>query len=201
MSYLLGLVDARGSSAALAYAQLMVPGQPSAMVQPAKTLPPLPPPVPLPLVPLLLPALPPDDEPADDDVPPDEEPADDDVPADDEPANDDVPPDDVPADDDVPPNDEPANDVAPPDDEPADDDEPEVETEDEPADVEAEEEPPDELEPPLVVPQATTTGVTASANAPAIDEIRMIGNPRCLGGTVVPVARGRTFSKQCVIGT
>jgi hypothetical protein len=187
MSYLLGLVDASGSSAALAYAQLMVPGQPSAMVQPAKTLPPLPPPVPLPAVPLPLPALPPDDEPADDDAPPDDEPADDDVP-----------PVDEPADDDVPPVDEPADDGAPADDgEPADDDEPDVETEDEPADVEPEEAPPDELEPsglPLFVPQATTTGVTASANMQAIDELRISGNPRCLGGAVAPVARRRRLA-------
>jgi hypothetical protein len=173
MSYLLGLVDASGSSAALAYAQLMVPGQPSAMVQPAKTFPPLPPPVPLPAVPLPavplpLPALPPDDEPADGDVPPDDEPADDGMP-----------PDDEPADGDAPPNDEPADDDVPPDDEPADDDEPDVEIEDEPAEVEAEEAPPDELLPELslVVPQATTTGVTASAEAQASNEIRMRVNP------------------------
>jgi hypothetical protein len=54
---------------------------------------------------------------------------------------------------------------------------------DAPADVEPEEEAPDELEPApelsLVVPQPTTTGVTASARAQAIDEIRIIGNPRC----------------------
>ncbi len=69
MSYLLGLVDASGSSVGLAYAQLMggEMGQPSAMVQLAKTFPPLPPlvplpPVPLPAVPLPLPALPPDGE-------------------------------------------------------------------------------------------------------------------------------------------
>jgi hypothetical protein len=162
MSYLLGLGDARGSSAELAYAQLMAGslGQPPAMLQAAKTFPP---PVPLPAMP-----LPPEDEPADD-VPPNDI----------EPANDDVPPSDVEPADDVPPNDvEPADDDVPPNVEPADD-EPDVETEVEPADVEPEEEPPDELEStpelPLVVPQATTTGVTASAKAQAIDEIRMSG--------------------------
>jgi len=30
-----------------------------------------------------------------------------------------------------------------------------------------------------LVPQAATTGVTASAKAQAIDEIRIIGIPRC----------------------
>ena len=199
-SYLLALVDARGSSAGLAYAQLIGGslGQPPAIVQPAKTFPPLlppalPPAVPLPAVPLPLPALPPDDEPADGDVPPDDAPADGDVPPNDEPAND-----DAPADGDVPPNDEPANDDAPadgdapPNDEPADV-EPDDEIGDEPADGE---EPPDELEssPELAVLQATTTGVTASATAQAIDEIRMIGNPRCLGG-----AGARR--QRCVIGT
>jgi hypothetical protein len=163
MSYLLGLGDARGSSAGLAYAQLMGGslGQPPAMVQPAKTFPPLPavplpavplPAVPLPAVPLpvvLLPAVP--------------LPA---VPLPAVPADDDVPPnDDVPADEDVPPNDEP-----------------DVETEDEPADVEPEEGAPDDPESlpglPLVVPQATT-GVTASTKAQAIDEIRISGSPRC----------------------
>ncbi len=103
------------------------------------------------------------------------------MPPDDEPADDGTPPDDEPADDGAPPDDEPADDDMPPGDEPADDDEPDVETEGEPAAVELEEEPPDELLPELslAVPQATTTGVTASAEAQAIDEIRIIGNPRC----------------------
>lgn len=192
---MLALVDARGSSAGLAYAQLMVPGQPSAMVQPAKTFPPLPPPVPLPpvplpAVPLPLPALPPEDEPADDDVPPGDEPADD-VPPDDEPAND-VSPDDEPADDDVP-----ADDVPP-------DDEPDVETEGEPADVEPEEEPPElESSPelPLLVLQATTTGVTASAKAQAIDEIRIIGNPWCWEAQLRRSRIGAGLATVCVIWT
>ena len=175
MSYLLGLVDARGSSAGLAYAQLMggLLGQPPAMVQPAKTFPPLPPPVPLPRPCRCRPSTGAAGRPADVEA----------LPPDDEPADDDAPPDDEPADDEAPPDDEPADDEAPPDDEPADDDEPDVETEDEPADVELEEEAPDELESspelPLFVLQATTTGVTASAKAQAIDEIRIGGNPRC----------------------
>ncbi|HEY1535027.1 MAG TPA: hypothetical protein VGF76_13465 [Polyangiaceae bacterium] len=101
------------------------------------------------------------------------------LPPEDEPADGDVPPDDEPADDDVPPNDDPADDDMPPNGEPPDDDEPAVETEDEPADVEPEAEPPDDIatspELSLDVPQATTAGVTASAKAQAIDEIRMNG--------------------------
>jgi hypothetical protein len=96
-----------------------------------------------------------------------------------------VPPEDEPADDGVPPEDEPADDGMPPKDEPADDgvpadDEPDVATEDDPA-AEPAGEPPDELPPELslVVAQATTTGVSASAKAQAIDEIRMPRNPRC----------------------
>jgi hypothetical protein len=169
MSYLLGLGDASGSSAGLAYAQLMGGslGQPPVMVHAAKTFPPLP------AVP-----LPPEDEPADEGAPPnDDEPADDVPPNDDEPA-DGAPPNEVePADEDAPPEDVPADEDAPPN-----DDAPDVETEDEPADVEPEAEAPDAPESlpelPFVVLQAATTGVTASAKAQALDENRISRSPR-----------------------
>lgn len=199
-------VDAIGSSALLAYAQLIVPGQPPSMVQPAKMLPllpppALPPPAPPPAVPLL-PPLPPAEEPAVEVVPPMDEPADEVVPPLEEPAVEVVPPADDPADDVLPPVDElPATEEPPPLDEPADDDAPaldDVPPDDLPA-TDVDDEPADEVEPPvgrvsapessLVEPQATTTGVTASANAQAIDEIRMNGNPRFCETQVAPDAR------------